>query len=167
MRIQRRDQSCNAPTTDYANYADYEGAAAAVTSYQSVRCPEGGSTSAVVAAAPENRFFLVVPHDGAIEGSYGQDSAGNERSRGANACQPEANSNRCPESPGASSGVISIEFEIRLIGAPIQVSFESRADIADGLPGAKGHYVVVVVDEADHVVETDETDNDVAVFLGR
>jgi hypothetical protein len=87
------DQSCSALATDYAVY---EGAATAFDNYESVLCSTGGSTSVVVAPATGNRFFLVVPHDGALEGSYGQDSSGNERPRGTNSCLSEANPNRCP-----------------------------------------------------------------------
>jgi hypothetical protein len=50
-------------------------------------CTTGGATSATFTPGSFDRYFLVVPTDGAKEGSYGRDSDGIERPAAGAACQ--------------------------------------------------------------------------------
>jgi len=54
-----------------------------------VLCLTGG-TSATFAPASGNRYFLVVPTNGVIEGSYGRNSAGTERAPNFDACRDQS-----------------------------------------------------------------------------
>jgi hypothetical protein len=74
--------SCSAADT---NYEVYEGAVGNWTSHVPVTCATGG-TSATFAAGAGNRYYLVVPTNGATEGSYGKSGAGVERPPSAAAC---------------------------------------------------------------------------------
>jgi hypothetical protein len=72
--------SCSATDTDYEIY---EGEIGAWYSHISAACgticSTGGATSATFAAAAGDHYYLVVPRDNIVEGSYGSDSDGLER----------------------------------------------------------------------------------------
>lgn len=78
--------SCAAGDTDYGVY---EGSIGAWYSHTSVNCAVG-ATSSTFNAAAGNRYYLVVPHNGSVEGSYGKDKVGaveTERPTGGGACE--------------------------------------------------------------------------------
>jgi hypothetical protein len=63
------------------NFADHEPLA----------CSAGiGQTSATIVPGVDDAYYLVVPHDQFVEGSYGSNSDGLGRPRGAQACRPQA-----------------------------------------------------------------------------
>jgi hypothetical protein len=71
------------------NYEVYEGAIGGnFTSHVPVNCATGGTTSTFAPAAG-NRYYLVVPTNGATEGSYGKNKAGVERPASTAACAPQ------------------------------------------------------------------------------
>jgi hypothetical protein len=67
-------------------------------SHFSKLCTTGGATTATFAPDNFDRYFLVVPTDGAQEGSYGRDSDGIERPQGGGACHG-AQTVICPLGP--------------------------------------------------------------------
>ena len=60
-----------------------------LTSLGPVQCSTGGATFASVVPPAGDAFFLVVPNNGAFEGSYGRDHAGSERDVSQFACYPQ------------------------------------------------------------------------------
>ena len=68
--------SCQIGDTDYAIY---EGPVGDYYNYEQEICSTGGLTTDDVTPAAGNRFFVVVPNSGVSEGSYGLDSADDER----------------------------------------------------------------------------------------
>jgi len=86
------DASCSASDNDYQVYQGFMGA---YYSHFSALCTTGGATSVVLTPGILDRYFLVVPTDGAEEGSYGRDGAGVERPQGGAACQPQQ-TGACP-----------------------------------------------------------------------
>lgn len=87
------DDSCLAADDDYAVY---EGVLGDFTSHAPVQCSTGGATSATITPAAGGTFYLVVPHNGVYEGSYGVDSAGAERPQADDgACFPQELSPDC------------------------------------------------------------------------
>jgi hypothetical protein len=78
--------SCVAGDTDYAIYAGLMGD---FTRYAPKSCSTGGATSLTFTPAAESEFYLVVPHNGTSEGSYGHDSGGGPRPPGGPACLPQ------------------------------------------------------------------------------
>jgi hypothetical protein len=79
--------SCSPADTDYAIY---EGQLGSFTTHVPVTCSTGGAAGATFAPSSGNRYYLVVPHNGAVERSYGQNSAGLERPTSASACRPQS-----------------------------------------------------------------------------
>lgn len=78
--------SCSSLAQDYAIY---EGAIGEWTSHTAIDCHDDlGDRSEVVDASPGNRYYLIVPLSGDMEGSYGKISGGSERSRGTSVCAP-------------------------------------------------------------------------------
>jgi hypothetical protein len=77
--------SCAAGDTDYGVY---EGSVGTYYNHTAVTCSTAGTTATFNAAAG-NRYYLVVPHDASVEGSYGQDDNGVERPIGSSACEPQ------------------------------------------------------------------------------
>lgn len=62
-----------------ADYGVYEGELGRFDSHAPRTCSTGGATSWSLAPGSGDRYFLVAPHDGARDGSFGADSAGAER----------------------------------------------------------------------------------------
>jgi hypothetical protein len=83
-------------SVDDIDYEVYEGTIGTWYSHQSVTgfCMTGGTTATFNAAAG-NRYYLVVPTNGATEGSYGVDGLAAERPIGAQQCAVQVLGN-CP-----------------------------------------------------------------------
>ena len=62
------------------------GAARVFDSHQFVQCTTTGTNGATVTPTGDMQYYLVVPTNGAEEGSYGADSQGAERGQGINSC---------------------------------------------------------------------------------
>jgi hypothetical protein len=75
-------------TTDN-DYEIYQGALGNFSSHFSIRCSTGGATTETITPTPGNRYFLVVPRNLTVEGSYGTDSEGFERARSAFPCRAQ------------------------------------------------------------------------------
>jgi hypothetical protein len=78
------------------DYAVYEGRAGEWTSHIPALCTTGGVTSTTLTPGPGDRYYLVVPHSGGVEGSYGTSSAAVERARSASPCVPASDPQGCP-----------------------------------------------------------------------
>jgi hypothetical protein len=72
------------------DYEVYEGTLGDFSSHGFITCSTSGATSWAFSPAVGSTYFLVVPTDGTVEGSYGTRSDGIERSDGASACLPAA-----------------------------------------------------------------------------
>jgi hypothetical protein len=59
------------------------------TSHQARFCTTDGLTTKGFAPIGASAYYLVVPTDGAVEGSYGRDSDGDERGQGVVQCAPQ------------------------------------------------------------------------------
>jgi hypothetical protein len=71
------------------DYEVYEGNLGSYGSHVPVVCSTGGFTSATFTPGPlTSRYYLVVPHNGTSEGSYGAGMANVERSASLSACRP-------------------------------------------------------------------------------
>jgi probable HAF family extracellular repeat protein len=79
--------SCRPTDVDYAVY---EGLLGDFGSHAPRLCTTGGATTATFVPGDGNRYYLVVPSDGAVEGSYGRTSAALERAASATACFGQA-----------------------------------------------------------------------------
>ncbi|MCP3982135.1 MAG: hypothetical protein GY716_22745 [bacterium] len=79
--------SCSGPEEDYGVYS---GAIGSWDSHLPLTCSTGSVASWTGTVDPGDRYFLVVPHSEDHEGSYGVDSAGNERPAASAACSPQA-----------------------------------------------------------------------------
>lgn len=77
--------SCSSQDTDYAVY---EGTIGAFGAHAPITCSTGGATQATFTPGPGGRYYLVVPRNSAVEGSYGTTSSGQERPQGVPACLP-------------------------------------------------------------------------------
>jgi hypothetical protein len=86
------DSSCSSSDD---NYEVYEGFIGAYPSHFAKLCSTEGATTVTFAPDMFDRYYLVVPTDGTQEGSYGRDSAGDERSQGGGACRSQG-SITCP-----------------------------------------------------------------------
>jgi hypothetical protein len=69
-------------------YEVYEGALGSFSSHVPLLCGTGGATTATIVPRSGDAYYLVVPRNGAREGSYGTDGAGAERPAGASECLP-------------------------------------------------------------------------------
>jgi len=85
--------SCSSDDDDYAVYG---GDLGDFTSHTLEQCSSGAATTAVVSQPVGDRYYLVVPLDGASEGSYGTDSDGFERPVGVATCATQAIATPCP-----------------------------------------------------------------------
>jgi hypothetical protein len=81
------DWEASCSPTD-ADYAVYEGTIGDFTSHAPRTCSTEGATT-ITFAAGDAAYFLVVPRNAGREGSYGRDSAGNERPPAVEACVPQ------------------------------------------------------------------------------
>jgi len=79
--------SCEALDNDYAIY---EGTLGYFTLHSPKACTTGGSLSKQIIPGAGDRYYLVVPHNGLVEGSYGVDGAGNQRPASRVPCLPQA-----------------------------------------------------------------------------
>ncbi len=77
------DASCLTTDTDYEIY---EGIIGSYYSHTAYGCSTGGATATTISPSSGNRYYLVVPRNVFLEGSYGTDSRGLEIPRGASAC---------------------------------------------------------------------------------
>jgi hypothetical protein len=75
--------SCSSTDDDYEIY---EGSLDSFYSHAAKLCTTGGTTTATVSPASGDRYYLVVPRDATTEGSYGRNSAGDERQAGSPKC---------------------------------------------------------------------------------
>jgi len=78
------DDSCHAFDDDYTVY---EGTLGSWYSHASVVCTTTGATTATITPDAGDSYYLVVPTNGAIEGSHGLDGLGDERPPGLLACR--------------------------------------------------------------------------------
>lgn len=78
--------SASCSTSD-VDYAVHEGTLGDFTSHVPVECSTAGATTAVVPEPAHDAYYLIVPTDGAADGSYGTNSAGMERPESAAACR--------------------------------------------------------------------------------
>jgi len=69
------------------DYAVYEGALGVFDSHTPLLCSTGGGLTSTITPGPGNRYYLVVPQNTIVEGSYGTSSAGVQRPPGAPACR--------------------------------------------------------------------------------
>jgi hypothetical protein len=79
--------SCRATDT---NYAVYEGTLGSFTSHVPLLCSTSGATTATITPGTGDTYYLVVPNNGAVEGSYGWGSDQLLRPRSSAACFPQA-----------------------------------------------------------------------------
>ena len=79
--------SCGAGDLDYEIY---EGSIGDFTGHVAVECSTGGATTMTISPVGGNTYYLVVPNNGYLEGSYGQNNFGDERAQGGSACFPRS-----------------------------------------------------------------------------
>lgn len=72
------------------DFAIYQGVLGNFTSHLPEVCTTGGSMTATFAPASGNRYYLVVAHNGSLDGSYGYTSSGAERAVSGSACHPQS-----------------------------------------------------------------------------
>jgi len=72
------------------DFGVYEGMLGDMTSHVSRVCTTSGTTTATIVPGTGNMYYLVVPHNGSVEGSYGKDGASVERSPSLSACFAQA-----------------------------------------------------------------------------
>jgi hypothetical protein len=85
--------SCSAGDGDYAVY---EGTMADFTSHAPLLCSTTGSTSVTIAPRSGDAYYLVVPCNAWVEGSYGRASSGAERPPSNLACADQSAAFACP-----------------------------------------------------------------------
>ncbi len=73
--------------TDH-DYEIYEGVLGDFTSHVALFCTTGGATEKTFAPGAGGRYYLLVPRNSDVEGSYGLDSEGRERPPGQSSCRP-------------------------------------------------------------------------------
>ncbi|MDX1387549.1 MAG: CRTAC1 family protein [Acidobacteriota bacterium] len=79
--------SCLGTDDDYAVYA---GDLDAMGTHEPLACTTTGNSSHIVDPVPGDRYYLVVPTNGVVEGSYGRAGDGDERLQGTSACMPQS-----------------------------------------------------------------------------
>jgi hypothetical protein len=72
------------------DYEVYEGAIGDYASHAARLCTTQGATTATFTPAVGDRYYLIVPHNGQREGSYGRITGGGERPQGRPACLPQS-----------------------------------------------------------------------------
>jgi len=70
------------------DYAVYEGSLGVFYGHTPSTCSTGGATSRTITPGAGSRYYLVIPTNGAREGSHGLDGGGSERGPGGSACLP-------------------------------------------------------------------------------
>jgi len=80
--------SCVGSDTDYEIYEGSIGGN--FTTHTQVVCTTGGATAAQIAPSAGDRYYLVVPHNGSSEGSYGRQSGGGERPVSVSPCRAQS-----------------------------------------------------------------------------
>ncbi len=70
------------------DYAIYEGTIGSWYSHSNLTCSTGGSTTADITPGSGNTYYIIVPENKIVEGSYGTNSSGNERPVGLSLCRP-------------------------------------------------------------------------------
>jgi hypothetical protein len=90
--VLRWSPACSPAANDYEVY---EGTLDDFTSHAPRHCSTSGVLSAAVIPDFERAYYLVVPRDAAVEGSYGKPSAAPERPPSTSACRPQV-LDRCP-----------------------------------------------------------------------
>jgi hypothetical protein len=73
-----------------ADYAVYEGSIGHFQSHVPLLCSTSGATAVSIVPGAGDRYYLVVPLNGAFEGSYGWDGESMPRPASASACHPQA-----------------------------------------------------------------------------
>jgi len=86
------DGSCAPGDTDYEVY---EGVIGRFTATAPILCSTGGLTSVVIAPSSGDTFYLVVPRNALVEGSYGMRSDGTERPPSPFACLEQTQTLAC------------------------------------------------------------------------
>lgn len=83
------NSSCSSADDDYSVYSGSIG-----NFYDHLEvpglCSTGGATAATFAPASGDRYYLIVPHDNANEGSYGRDSDGTQRPAATTPCRAQS-----------------------------------------------------------------------------
>lgn len=82
--------SWNLPCTGERDFEVYEGFVGDFASHSFILCTTNGQTTVEFTPAGGFTYYIVVPHNGFREGSYGFDSDGIERLEGVRACLPKA-----------------------------------------------------------------------------
>ena len=85
--------SCSDQATDYTVH---RGTIGTWYSHAAIDCTTGGATSTTITSGAASSYFLVVPITDDAEGSYGDDSAGNERPKSTTTCRELQVTQRCP-----------------------------------------------------------------------
>ena len=80
-------ESCQSGDIDYAVYEGTIGGD--FTSHTRLVCTTGGAMSVTITPGPGNHYYLVVPHNGTNEGSYGFNNLGHSRPVGVETCLPQ------------------------------------------------------------------------------
>ena len=78
--------TCSAADNDYVVYEGTLGNWYDHNPVAALNCTTGGARTATFDPFGSDAYYLVVPHDGAAHGSYGQDSTGTERPSRNTAC---------------------------------------------------------------------------------
>ena len=84
--------SCGAPS----DYSVHEGILGVWYSHQAVLCTTHGATAATITPGPSSRYYLIVPLDRALEGSYGAGSSESERPPSTATCRADRDTTSCP-----------------------------------------------------------------------
>ena len=89
------DWSASCVTTD-TDYAVYEGDLTGdFSNHAPLVCSTGGALTLTVPPTTGSRYYLVVPHNGSVEGSYGTASPGGARGPSPSACLPQRTGLSC------------------------------------------------------------------------
>ncbi len=83
-------------SVDASDYAVYEGTLGDWTSHMPLMCTTGGAVSIPVTPASGSVYYLITPRNTTVEGSYGTDSQGFERTTSAAACMAAQDTTTCP-----------------------------------------------------------------------
>ncbi|MEE8412185.1 MAG: hypothetical protein V3S47_06750 [Acidobacteriota bacterium] len=83
-------------SVDASDYSVYEGTLGDWTSHMPVMCATGGAVSIPVNPASGSVYFLIAPRNTTVEGSYGTDSEGFDRTTSLAACMAVQDTTTCP-----------------------------------------------------------------------